>query len=114
MKKDSKQNAMVLFYRKPKGSSYMFINRLFTIAGIQRGVPGLKHHHVLFDSMHLIELGVLAYLLHLALWSLVLSGFWGHYSENDPSNIELAIARDLESYYVFAQVGPGHRMHALY
>ena len=92
----------------------MFINRLFTIPGIQRGVPGLKLHHVLFDAMHLIELGVLAYLLSAALWSLVLSGYWGHYQESDPSNIEFAIFADLQSYYKYARVPSDYRMHTLY
>lgn len=96
--------AKVLLYRKPRFFPYMFVCRLWMVPEVQRGVPGLKLDHILYDTMHLLELGVLAYLLSLALWSLVLAGFWGAWTEADPGPTEANIGRDLKQYYEFAGV----------
>ena len=45
-------------YRRPK-DGLNFISRLFQIPGIQPGVPGLALEHFLYDSMHVLDLGVL-------------------------------------------------------
>ena len=50
----------MLTYRRRKNGP-MYISRLFEVPGIQPGVPGLKIDHVLFDSMHTVELGLLEY-----------------------------------------------------
>ena len=51
----------MLVYRRDR-NLLLFINRLFKLEGVTPGIPGLKLDHFIFDSMHVLELGVLTYL----------------------------------------------------
>ena len=77
----------MLVYRLPHDGR-LFIIRLFTIPGIQAGIPGLTIQHFLSDSMHLLELGVLLYLISAIVWELVQAGFFGIYNEADTDRLD--------------------------
>ena len=61
--------------------------------------------------MHTLELGVLLYLLNMALWYLIMASFWGHFSsDGDNSEVELAFNRDLDAWYDFVGIESSHRI----
>ncbi|CAK0845707.1 unnamed protein product, partial [Prorocentrum cordatum] len=65
----------MLAYARPPNSLFL-TNRLFTVRNVQPGVPGLRLEHVLFDSMHFADLGILAYFMAAVLWLLVRLGYF--------------------------------------
>ena len=86
-----------MYRRPPLGLN--FICKLFTVPGIQLGVPGLTLKHFLHDSMHTLELGVLAYIFSKILWRLVEFGFFGHYNPDETDAIDAAMSQQLKHHY---------------
>ena len=66
----------ILVYRRDPGL-LLFFNRLFPMEGVCEGVPNLSIEYFIFDSMHVIELGILHYLLGYVLCLLIECGFFG-------------------------------------
>ena len=85
-------------YRRPK-DGLNFISRLFQIPGIQLGVPGLTLEHFLFDSMHVLELGVLLYLFSAILWGLLEAGFFGPYNDGETDRLDEAMTQSAKRFY---------------
>ena len=95
---EPRHRALLLFRRQPRG--WLFFARFFQIASIgQPGVEGLRLEHLLFDSMHVLELGVLAYYMGLVLWKLVLAGFFGKHVEKSEDQVDTAMSRAAKAYF---------------
>ncbi|CAK0854496.1 unnamed protein product, partial [Prorocentrum cordatum] len=75
------------------------ISRLFTVRGVQPGVPGLRLEHFLFDSMHVADLGILAYFMATVLWLLVRLGYFGNFTDADHDEVDVAMSDALKQYY---------------
>ena len=84
----SPSECQMLIYRKKK-NSLMFISKLFTVDGIQPGIPGLTMRHFLFDRMHVMELGVLLNFEGFCLHLLAKEGFFGMASDPDSLNYKM-------------------------
>ena len=70
----------LLVYRRQK-HGLLFFSRLFAIPGVQPGIKGLTLQHMLYDQMHVMELGILAYFMGDVLWRLIRLEFFGPFSE---------------------------------
>ena len=88
----------MLVYRRPR-DGLNFISRLFAVPGIQPGIPGLTMLHFLFDSMHVLELGVLPYLVSAILWALLQAGFFGIYNEAETDRLDAAMSQSIRHFY---------------
>ena len=88
----------MLVYRRP-ARGLLYINRLFKIPGLQPGIPGLTLDHFLFDSMHTIELGILAYLFGRVLWDLVAGGYFGTFTVDDYDEVNTGMEEHLKNWY---------------
>eukprot|EP00929_Paragymnodinium_shiwhaense_P000878 TRINITY_DN101083_c0_g1_i1.p1 TRINITY_DN101083_c0_g1~~TRINITY_DN101083_c0_g1_i1.p1 ORF type:complete len:691 (+),score=49.20 TRINITY_DN101083_c0_g1_i1:78-2150(+) len=93
----------VVFYRKPADFPFLFISRLFTISGTQPGIPGLTLRHFLYDSMHVLELGVCGYLVHHVFWQLIGCEHFGRYDADTKDIVERRISKSLAEFYSFTR-----------
>ena len=88
----------VLVYSRPR-NSLMFINRLFTIPGIQPGVPGLTYSHYLLDRMHVLDLGILLYIIATTVWKLLTSHFFGRFNDDEHDRLDEVLLASTASFY---------------
>ena len=82
-------------YRRPKNGP-LYICKLLTIPNVQQGIPGLTYKHILFDSMHVLESGVLHYWNGLTLYRLVKRHFFGNVDDSEV--IDLAADASIKKY----------------
>ena len=86
-------NSQVLVFRRDHkfcrwSRSINWVNRLFTVPGIQEGIPGFRIEHCLFDYMHVLELGVNLYLIGAVLRLLLMVGFCWQILRNHPARYD--------------------------
>ena len=89
----------ILVYRRAE-NLLLFCNRLIPAPGVCEGIPHLQLSSFLFDSMHVLELGVLANLFGRAAWGLIHQGFFGPFtSTSDADHIDDAMTNSVKAWY---------------
>eukprot|EP00959_Pyramimonas_sp_CCMP1952_P324576 6793774-Pyramimonas_sp.AAC.1 len=78
--------------------------RLFTIDGVNEGVPHLSVDHFIYDSMHVLELGILHYVMGLTMISLITAGFFGRWRDKDHDEVDAAMTDSMKAWH--ARQGP--------
>ena len=89
----------VLVYRKAQGL-FMFFNRLLPVAEVCPGVPHLTLDYFIFDSMHVLELGILHFLMGYAFTMLIKNNFFGHYDKDNPDPVNASMTDNMKKWYV--------------
>ena len=103
----------ILSYRRPKHSP-LFVWRMLRLPGVQEGVYGLKAEHVLFDSMHVVELGCLLYWMAAVLINLLHLNYFGTYvASDDQDHLDGALTDSLKRFYDETSVGQNDRLSSL-
>ncbi len=98
----------ILVYRRAE-NLLLFCNRLIPTPGVCKGIPHLQLSSFLFDSMHVLELGVLANLFGKAAWGLIHQGCFGPFtSTSDADHIDENMTQSVKACYKRAGHGGGN------
>eukprot|EP00959_Pyramimonas_sp_CCMP1952_P469101 9494360-Pyramimonas_sp.AAC.1 len=83
------------------------------VPGVSRGVPGLELKHFIYDSMHVVELGILGYLHGRVLRMLLDIRFFGYFTDGEHAEVNGAMSEALKQSYSTSRTPDDMRIHSL-
>eukprot|EP00959_Pyramimonas_sp_CCMP1952_P235407 4919275-Pyramimonas_sp.AAC.1 len=63
------------------------------------GIKGLTSQHFLYDSMHVVELGIAQYFIARTLIELLRARFFGFWNEVEPDSADVELQQALDLHY---------------